>query len=197
MISFLVVGHTKFAPDWCFGLLKRLYEVVKNSADCNYSQMCLLRMEVQLFLRKIGLIFRHQIEKIIGIKKYHHFLFDSTSPGVVHIKERCDTSEHSLDLLKASWAPKPTDLPTVIHPKSFSAERQWYLYNQIWPFCPDMDNDVTCPLSSVPLPSSRSWTLVLPSLMDAGAGQRTAEDGVDETGLSAPWKQRRVCSLCK
>ncbi len=24
-ISFLVVGHTKFAPDWCFGLLKRLY----------------------------------------------------------------------------------------------------------------------------------------------------------------------------
>ena len=23
--SFLVVGHTKFAPDWCFGLIKRLY----------------------------------------------------------------------------------------------------------------------------------------------------------------------------
>ena len=51
VISFLVVGHTKFAPDWCFGLLKRLYrrtklgsmkgiaEVVENSADCNYSQL--------------------------------------------------------------------------------------------------------------------------------------------------------------
>ncbi len=24
-LSFLVVGHTKFSPDWCFGLLKRLY----------------------------------------------------------------------------------------------------------------------------------------------------------------------------
>ena len=23
MYSFLVVGHTKFSPDWCFGLLKR------------------------------------------------------------------------------------------------------------------------------------------------------------------------------
>ena len=22
-ISFLLVGHTKFAPDWCFGLLKQ------------------------------------------------------------------------------------------------------------------------------------------------------------------------------
>ena len=24
-LSFLVVGHTKFAPDWCFGLFKRQY----------------------------------------------------------------------------------------------------------------------------------------------------------------------------
>ncbi len=24
-LSFLVVGHTKFTPDWCFGLFKRLY----------------------------------------------------------------------------------------------------------------------------------------------------------------------------
>ena len=24
-LSFLVVGHTKFAPDWCFGLFKQLY----------------------------------------------------------------------------------------------------------------------------------------------------------------------------
>ena len=24
-ISFMLVGHTKFAPDWCFGLLKQKY----------------------------------------------------------------------------------------------------------------------------------------------------------------------------
>ena len=24
-LSFLVVGHTKFSPDWCFGLFKQLY----------------------------------------------------------------------------------------------------------------------------------------------------------------------------
>ena len=49
--SFLVVGHTKFAPDWSFGLFKRLYRrtkvssiaeiasVVDNSAHCNTSQI--------------------------------------------------------------------------------------------------------------------------------------------------------------
>ena len=28
-ISFLPVGHTKFAPDWCFGLFKRHYRLCK------------------------------------------------------------------------------------------------------------------------------------------------------------------------
>ena len=49
--SFLVVGHTKFSPDWCFGLLKRLYrrtkvgslqviaQVVNKSAECNHAQL--------------------------------------------------------------------------------------------------------------------------------------------------------------
>ena len=28
-ISFLLVGHTKFVPDWCFGLFKRLFKRTK------------------------------------------------------------------------------------------------------------------------------------------------------------------------
>lgn len=50
-ISFLLVGHTKFAPDWCFGLLKQkfrktsvgcledLVRVVNQSASCNQAQL--------------------------------------------------------------------------------------------------------------------------------------------------------------
>ncbi len=50
-LSFLVVGHTKFSPDWYFGLIKRLYrrtklgslqaidQVVNKSAKCNYAQL--------------------------------------------------------------------------------------------------------------------------------------------------------------
>ena len=28
-LSFLIVGHTKLAPDWCFGLVKRLFRRTK------------------------------------------------------------------------------------------------------------------------------------------------------------------------
>ncbi len=50
-LSFLVVGHTKFSPDLCFGLFKRLYrrtkvgslmttaQVVNTSAECNTAQL--------------------------------------------------------------------------------------------------------------------------------------------------------------
>ena len=46
-LSFMMVGHTKFAPDWCFGLFKQRYrrtfvsslddvaDVVNTSADVN------------------------------------------------------------------------------------------------------------------------------------------------------------------
>ena len=51
IISFLLVGHTKFAPDWGFGLFKRLFkltkvgtiydiaDVVHNSAAVNHLQL--------------------------------------------------------------------------------------------------------------------------------------------------------------
>ena len=50
-LSFLVVGHTKFSPDWCFGLLKQrfrwtkvgclnnLVKVVNSSAGVNIAQL--------------------------------------------------------------------------------------------------------------------------------------------------------------
>jgi len=49
-LNFLIVGHTKFAPDWCFGLLKQAFgrhavslnemeAVVNGSAAVNVSQL--------------------------------------------------------------------------------------------------------------------------------------------------------------
>ena len=50
-LSFLIVGHTKFSPDWCFGLLKRKFKrtavnsledlvtVVDQSAVVNKAQL--------------------------------------------------------------------------------------------------------------------------------------------------------------
>ena len=50
-MSFLLVGHTKFTPDACFGLFKKKFhvthtqtlqdivDVVNNSAECNVAQV--------------------------------------------------------------------------------------------------------------------------------------------------------------
>ena len=50
-MSFMLVGHTKFSPDWCFGLFKQRYrctfvscledvvDVVNSSADVNVAQL--------------------------------------------------------------------------------------------------------------------------------------------------------------
>ena len=50
-LSFLIVGHTKFSPDWCFGLFKQLYRrtkigclddiarVVEKSAEASHAQL--------------------------------------------------------------------------------------------------------------------------------------------------------------
>lgn len=50
-LSFLLVGHTKFALDWCFGLFKQLFkmtsvgsindiaEVTEKSATVTYAQL--------------------------------------------------------------------------------------------------------------------------------------------------------------
>ena len=50
-ISFMLVGHTKFSPDWCFGILKQRYrrtfvsclqdvvDIVNTSVDVNVAQL--------------------------------------------------------------------------------------------------------------------------------------------------------------
>ena len=40
-ISFLPVGHTKFAPDWCFGLLKQRFLRTK-IGDCQLCKLLLV-----------------------------------------------------------------------------------------------------------------------------------------------------------
>ena len=54
----------------------------------------------------------------------------------------------------------PDILPEVVQPRGLTAERQWYLFEQIREFCPEASKDKTCQLSSTPKPSSASNTPV-------------------------------------
>jgi hypothetical protein len=54
-LSFLIVGHTKFSPNWCFGLFKQVYrrtkigcledivKVVESVAVINHAQLVMAR----------------------------------------------------------------------------------------------------------------------------------------------------------
>ncbi len=39
-LSFLVVDHTKFSPDWCFWLLKRLYRRTVVGSLMDIAEVC-------------------------------------------------------------------------------------------------------------------------------------------------------------
>ena len=140
-ISFLLVGHTKFSPDWCFGLFKQLYrktkvgsiddiaEVVKRSATVNHPQLIgeydgtthVKMYDWSSFFNS------HTIQTSLkGISKMQHFRFTADHPGYVFVKNSSDASETKIKLLKdTSWKPHKNSLPDQITPPGLSLERQW------------------------------------------------------------------------
>lgn len=95
-LSFLVVRHTKFAPDWGFGLLKHLYQrtkvstlgeiaqVIENPAVCNLPQLVSTENgNIIVPMWNWSDFFASHFKRVPSIKKYHHFHFTSSLPGVV------------------------------------------------------------------------------------------------------------------
>ncbi len=225
-LSFLVVGHTKFSPDWCFGLFKRLYRrtkvgslkelsrVVNDSACCNFAQLVTAEDATCIVpIYNWADFFVPHMKKLLGIKKYHHFRFTSAEPGVVYVKYQWDTAENKQELLKTTWVPNSSSLPDTVIPKGLSSERQWYLFEKIRPFCPLEDQDMTCPQPTVPKSTSRAsspHSIVddnevfspLPHLHvvhhTSDAPSALGRRLADSSGVNAPSaKKPRVCSKCK
>jgi len=168
-MSFLLVGHTKFAPDWCFGLFKRLFKrtkvssingiaaVVERSATVNHYQLVGDPDGTTYvpFYNWSNFFDPHMVQTALrGISQMHHFRFSASHPGVVFVKNSCSDEEKRIKLLKTTtWQPTLDDMPDVIAPPGLPLERQWYLYNKIREFCPDEDKDIVCPKPSTPLPT--------------------------------------------
>ena len=99
--------HTRFGPDWCYGLVKMKY---KHSYISSVSQL-------------------------VYVRQY-------PSPQEVKINVVKDQSKVQ-ELL--------TTEPEVIPPPGLSAERSWYLYENVRQYCEgDNNKDITCPKPSVP-----------------------------------------------
>ena len=149
-LSFMLVGHTKFSPDWCFGLMKRRFRISK--VDClddlvNVVQGSVSVNEVQLVGSQQGEpivdtfdwvgFFGSHFMKIFQITRQHHFQFTAASPGTVTVKEFNDSLERqytlTLDMSIAARNPEiivPSGLPSnaggtfTIRSGSFVPKRQ-------------------------------------------------------------------------
>ena len=160
-LSFLIVGHTKFSPDWCFGLFKQAYRrtrigclddivrVVETSAAVNHAQLVGSQDgKVMVPTYDWAAFFDGPFKQraLAGIKSMHHLTFTVSKPGSVVVKDTVNSPERTIKLLQDDkWKPQPSDLPTVIQPPGLSLERRQYLFDKIREFCPEDCQDIVCP----------------------------------------------------
>ena len=164
--SFLPVGHTKFSPDWCFGLMKQRYrrtkvdslqdlmDVVNGSANVNFAELVGTQVgDVLVPTYDWCSYLSPYFKRVDNIKKLHSFQISSPSSGNVEVvvREYSDTPEQHVSIVRdTTWIPSSTVLPPVCKPVGLSSDRQWYLFDKIREYCADNAKDLSCPLPSVP-----------------------------------------------
>ena len=160
LYSFLVAGHTKFSPDWCFGLAKQavrktfisdLFELARtidNSTvtGVNVAQLCGLHDGTVIVPTYNWASFLETyFKKLPGVKSFHHFRFSKDTPGRVFCKRYVDSEEMEFDLLKDPTKRPPYTLPSVVNPVGLDLERKNYLYKEIRQFCKPGSADLVAP----------------------------------------------------
>ena len=212
-LSFMVVGHTKFSPDSCFGLLKQQFRrtavntlhdianVVRRSAECNKVEVIGWEDGVPLIpTYDWSTFFAEHMNRVMGIKRFQHFTFKSSQKGKVLCQEECDGAAVNIDLLKdPTWTPSASHLPEVVEPRGLDAKRQWYLYEKIRPFCQE-GKDVTCPLPlcTKPIGSTRNS----PAPPSPGISSSSfppslvSSDPHHSLDNEPPSKKPRLCGAC-
>ena len=159
--SFLIAGQTKFAPDRCFGIIKKCYKV--NFVSSLYELAGMVEASSTTGVNKAQLVGTHDnrvivpvydwtlllgqyFKKIPNIKKYHHFRFSKDEPGKVFFKENSFSAEQSFMLLKdPSNLPRQGILPSQIKPEGLSDERKRYLFHEIRQYCKSGTEDLVAP----------------------------------------------------
>ena len=127
-ISFMLVGHTKFAPDWCFGLFKQKFRKSKVGCLCDIAKVVNTSSEVnhaELVGREDGTVLVHQYDWA-----EYHLVFSNTTPGCAIVREYSDSKENKISLLSSEyehWTPSSMELPDEITPPGLSCERREYL----------------------------------------------------------------------
>jgi hypothetical protein len=159
-LHFMVAGHTKFAPDWCFGLLKKKFRrhevnclkefahVINTSTINGINRTQLVGTEdQQVFVPVYNWqdLFRPHAKSFPGIQKTQHFRFSSNHPGAIFFRKSCSDDEECLANFMRSAAVVNDGMPALIPPPGLSKERKEYLFHQIRQFVSPECQDVLCP----------------------------------------------------
>ena len=102
-------------------------------------------------VRKRKIFLEKYFKKISNLTKYHHFHLTASEPGVVDVRQYPSSPEVKINIVKDQSKVQElfTAEPEVIPPPGLSAERSWYLYENVRQHCKgDNNKDITCPLSA-------------------------------------------------
>ncbi|XP_062615789.1 uncharacterized protein LOC134277475 [Saccostrea cucullata] len=165
--SLMEAGHTKFHPDWHFGLWKvkwrgttaeNLEEVAKSVAHSSRNNHNIPQLvedpQYPVIFYDWSTFLKQYFKPIPQLKQYHHFRMTHEHPGVVHLRKYAGDEEITVNILKHKDFRFPNmdaSLPTVIKACGLDAQRQWYLYDEVAPYCASHE---ACPRPSVPKPSA-------------------------------------------
>ncbi|XP_076454400.1 uncharacterized protein LOC143289285 [Babylonia areolata] len=165
-LHFMPPGHTKFAPDWCFGLLKRAFrraevhclqdlcDVVQDSTPVKHNRAQVVKGEAQDARTQVDVFdwqqfSGHHFRKLPGIKKIGHFRFSSDRPGCMMYRETLADQETVFPLVDedkvATVLRELPNEPAIIPPPGLSLERQNYLYKNIRSFVREDAKDFLTP----------------------------------------------------
>ena len=205
-LSFMVPGHTKFSPDWCFGLLKKRYRrtkvdglsdlvrVVNESAAVNIAQPTALEDgSVVVKTYDWQEYFTTYCTKVPGIMKLHHIRFDAAHPGYIFVKEKSGSTKEKRCILKdKSWLPTAEQLPPVLSPSGLALQWKWYLHDRIREYVDEAFKDITCPKPDQPLVQPP----VPPPSSPPNPPTATPPELEQPSGPPPP-KRARLCGLCR
>ncbi|XP_064862496.1 uncharacterized protein LOC135563592 [Oncorhynchus nerka] len=165
-LHFLIIGHTKFAPDWRFGLIKQSFRktivntlseiagVVKDSTVTGLNIPQLVGLEDgTVLVESYG--WQHltpYFRALPQIKQYQHFrritfsLQSSMLWSLVLLSPRSvrTVGTRLQLLLNADILPPIDDLPVQETP-GLDTARETYLFEKIREFCDEEAVDITCP----------------------------------------------------
>ena len=77
-LNFMVVGHTKFAPDWCFGLLKQKYR--RTSVSCLEDIVQLTNNSTTTGVNLAQLVGTEEQTANVSLNKWQTFLAEGFRP---------------------------------------------------------------------------------------------------------------------